>query len=80
MGETVSQFGSTISREAPFGALVGGLLAEVIGIRPTVAIAAAGGLLEVVWLVCSPLPHLHATQDLETGEVPGAGRQLVDNG
>jgi predicted MFS family arabinose efflux permease len=50
---------------APLGALVGGLLAEMIGIRPTVAIAVAGGLLRLVWLVCSPLPKLRGTPDLQ---------------
>jgi predicted MFS family arabinose efflux permease len=50
---------------APFGALVGGLLAEMIGVRPTVAIAVAGGLLTLVWLVWSPLPQLRGTPDLQ---------------
>jgi MFS family permease len=50
---------------APFGALVGGLLAELIGVRPTVAIAVAGGLLELVWLGYSPLPRLRGTPDME---------------
>jgi predicted MFS family arabinose efflux permease len=49
---------------APIGALVGGLLAEMIGIRPTVAIAVAGGMLRLAWLVCSPLPQLRGTPDL----------------
>jgi predicted MFS family arabinose efflux permease len=55
---------------APFGALMGGLLAEVVGVRPTVAIAVAGGLLRLVWLVCSPLPQLRDTPDLRAREYP----------
>jgi predicted MFS family arabinose efflux permease len=43
---------------APFGALVGGLLAEWVGIRPTITVAVAGGLLKLVWLVFSPVRQL----------------------
>jgi predicted MFS family arabinose efflux permease len=50
---------------APFGALVGGLLAELIGVRPTVTIAVAGGLLRLIWLVFSPLPRLRVLPDME---------------
>jgi hypothetical protein len=55
---------------APFGALVGGLLAEVVGVRPTIAIAVAGGLLRLVWLACSPLPQLRGTSELQADENP----------
>ncbi len=37
------------------GALVGGVLGEVVGLRMTVAIAAAGELLVAVWIFYSPL-------------------------
>jgi MFS family permease len=37
------------------GMLVGGVLAEIIGLRPTVAVAALGSLLGCVWLLWSPL-------------------------
>jgi hypothetical protein len=43
----------------------------MIGVRPTVAIAVAGGLLELAWLVYSPLRQLRDTADLEAPEVPG---------
>lgn len=39
----------------PMGALLGGLLAETLGIRPTLAIAVLGGLFAVAWLVLSPI-------------------------
>jgi hypothetical protein len=34
------------------------VLAELIGLRPTVAVAGLGSLLGCVWLLCSPLPRL----------------------
>jgi predicted MFS family arabinose efflux permease len=42
------------------GLLTGGVLGELIGLRPTVAVAALGGLLGCVWILCSPLPRLRA--------------------
>jgi predicted MFS family arabinose efflux permease len=40
------------------GLLTGGALGELIGLRSTVAVAALGGLLGCVWILCSPLPRL----------------------
>jgi len=40
------------------GLLAGGVLAELIGLRATVAVAALGSLLGCVWILCSPLPRL----------------------
>jgi MFS family permease len=42
----------------PVGALAGGALATLIGVRPTLWIATAGALLGVVWLIGSPLARL----------------------
>ncbi len=42
----------------PFGALVGGLLGEVIGVRATLFVAAAGIALSFLWLLGSPLAEL----------------------
>lgn len=42
----------------PLGALLGGLLGEAIGIRPTLFVAAAGTTLAVLWLFLSPLPSV----------------------
>jgi MFS family permease len=42
----------------PLGALGGGLLAESIGLRPALLIAAVGAVLGVFWLVASPTPRL----------------------
>lgn len=42
----------------PFGALAGGVMAEIVGIRVTLFAASAGGLLACLWLVFSPVPKL----------------------
>jgi MFS family permease len=42
------------------GLLAGGLLAERIGLRSTVAVATAGVLVGSLWLICSPLRRLRA--------------------
>ena len=42
----------------PFGALLGGLLGEVVGLRLSLAIASAGMLAAVLWLIGSPLQSL----------------------
>lgn len=42
----------------PVGALAAGVLGESIGLRPTLTIAAVGGLLAILWLVFSPVRSL----------------------
>jgi predicted MFS family arabinose efflux permease len=42
----------------PIGALAGGLLAAIIGLQPTMWIAAVGALAGVLWLLPSPMPRL----------------------
>jgi MFS family permease len=42
----------------PFGALAGGLIAELAGVRPAIFVAAAGGFLAGLWLLFSSLPGL----------------------
>ena len=48
----------------PLGALTGGALGSAIGLRPTLWLAAIGGIFCVVWVVFSPL--LRAQKDLNT--------------
>jgi predicted MFS family arabinose efflux permease len=43
---------------APIGALTAGLLAEAIGVRETLAIAAAGVSSAALWVLFSPIPRL----------------------
>jgi predicted MFS family arabinose efflux permease len=42
----------------PLGALLGGLLGETIGLRPTLFIAVAGEISAVAWLLASPVRRL----------------------
>lgn len=41
----------------PLGAVLGGVLATAIGLRPTLLITAAGGTLSILWILASPIPH-----------------------
>ncbi len=47
----------------PVGALAGGLLAALIGLQPTMWIAAIGAMAGVLWLLPSPVPRLHDLPD-----------------
>jgi MFS family permease len=42
----------------PLGSLAGGVLASLIGLRPTILVSAVGGSLAVLWIVFSPQRHL----------------------
>jgi predicted MFS family arabinose efflux permease len=44
----------------PFGILIGGALATVLGIQHTLFVAALGPVLGALWVVFSPIRHLHA--------------------
>ncbi|MFD0021770.1 MFS transporter [Streptomyces sp. NPDC058382] len=44
----------------PVGAVVGGLLATVVGLRATLLVAAVGGALSLLWLLPSPIPRIHS--------------------
>jgi MFS family permease len=46
----------------PFGAVLGGILAGAIGLRPMLLVASVGAVLSVVWLLASPILRIH---DLE---------------
>ena len=43
---------------APIGAVLGGTLATVIGVRLTLLVAVLGGLTVALWMLRSPLRHL----------------------
>ena len=44
----------------PLGALCGGLLGETCGVRHALVVAAVGGMTAFLWLLGSPVRHLHA--------------------
>ena len=46
---------------APLGGLLGGVLGQVIGLSPTLVLAASGEILAVFWLVFSPVKEIQQT-------------------
>jgi hypothetical protein len=42
----------------PLGALAGGALGQVLGLRVTITLAAVGSVLSCLWVVCSPVRDL----------------------
>jgi hypothetical protein len=42
----------------PLGALAGGTLGQVLGLRDTITLAAVGSVLSFLWVVCSPVRGL----------------------
>jgi predicted MFS family arabinose efflux permease len=42
----------------PLGALIGGELATLAGLRVMLMVAAVGGALSAVWLLASPIPGI----------------------
>jgi MFS family permease len=49
----------------PIGAVVGGLLGTWIGVRETLLISSAGGLLAVLWLIRSPIIRVRGLDGLQ---------------
>ncbi|MGW5672650.1 MFS transporter [Micromonospora sp. NPDC003776] len=49
----------------PLGALTGGALGSWLGLRPTLWIAAVGGMLCVLWLLPSPIPKVRSLDQLD---------------
>jgi MFS family permease len=49
----------------PLGALTGGVLGGWLGLRPTLWIAAVGGMLCVLWLLPSPIPKVRSLDELD---------------
>lgn len=54
----------------PLGALIGGELATLAGLRVTLIVAAVGGAMSALWLLASPIPGVR-----ELGRAPVASRQ-----
>jgi MFS family permease len=58
-------FGTVNYGARPVGAALGGLLGNVLGVRPTLLVAAVGGVLGCWWLLRSPLPRVRSMEALE---------------
>jgi MFS family permease len=54
-----------VSGMLPLGALVGGALGDMIGLRETIALAALGSLLSVLWIAFSPVRRFVNVPDTE---------------
>lgn len=54
----------------PLGALIGGELATLAGLRATLTVAAVGGAMSALWLLASPIPGIR-----ELGHAPVESRQ-----
>jgi MFS family permease len=61
----------------PLGALTGGLLATLVGLRPTLWFAAVGGSLCVLWLRGSGVPGARTLDDLVPAGAPTPGPGLT---
>ncbi|MFF4243436.1 MFS transporter [Streptomyces sp. NPDC001822] len=55
----------------PVGAVAGGLLATVVGLRATLLIAAFGGVLSLLWLLPSPIPRIRSLAPDPAAEAAG---------
>ena len=49
----------------PLGALCGGVLADLVGLRPTFVVVAVGGALSLLWLLPSPIPGTRTLADAQ---------------
>lgn len=58
-------FGTVNYGARPLGAVLGGALGSAIGVRPTLGIAAAGGVLACLWLLSSPIAGLRELPSTE---------------
>ncbi len=57
LGRMNASYRTLVYGAIPFGALAGGLLGELIGLRATLAVAAIGLLLAPLWIIRSPIPR-----------------------
>lgn len=77
LGRVNASLQFAIAGLGPMGALLGGILAETIGIRLTLTIAVLGGLFASAWLVLSPVRKM---VELPPPITPPAFDSTPDNG
>ncbi|MEV6168754.1 MFS transporter [Streptomyces sp. NPDC051954] len=58
----------------PLGAVVGGVLAETVGLRATLVTAAVGGTLSLLWLLPSPIPGIRSLEQVAAVRPPALVR------
>lgn len=74
LGRMNASFGFLSGGVAPLGALAGGVLGEAIGLRPTLAVGAVGGVAAFLWVWFSPLRALRdQPEPSEPAAAPGDG-------
>ena len=66
-GRVVGAFTTINYGIRPVGAVVGGLLADLVGVRPTLVTGGVGGALAVLWLLRTPLVRVASIEDLVAG-------------
>ncbi|WP_103343984.1 MFS transporter [Amycolatopsis sp. CA-126428] len=54
----------------PLGAVLGGVLGEQIGLRPTIWVAVAGGAAGALWMLLSPIRRVRTDRDVTTEPTP----------
>jgi MFS family permease len=58
LGRMNASYRTLVYGAIPFGALAGGVLGELIGLRATLAVAAIGLLFAPLWVIRSPIPRM----------------------
>ena len=61
----------------PLGAFLGGVLASAIGVRTTLWIAVAGGMLGFLWLLPSPIPRMRELPATEEPDEHAEGKAIA---
>ena len=66
-GRVVGAFTTVNYGIRPVGAVLGGVLADLVGVRPTLVIGGVGGALAVLWLLGTPVVRVRSVDDLAAG-------------
>jgi MFS family permease len=66
-GRVVGAFTTVNYGIRPVGAVLGGVLADLVGVRPTLVIGGVGGALAVLWLLGTPVVRVGSVDDLAAG-------------